>query len=287
MATAEASPLGPGRLSPPLAVTGFLMLVTVFLLANPYFGVSDTAWPWETLVQARTSPLLKVVFFAWIITAFWCLLTAFTQARRTRAVVATGLGAILIVACSGEDAGFTIRDYNLMKMLPMIALGAGLLLAREPAVRGTGRAVAGLGAAFLVWSLATAFIGDGNTSRLQIYVEEMGLLFADFGHEFEEQPNHLWWTLIPQTLVFLSAICGLLAAAGVTGRRFLLAGFILLLLALLWPLGVGTVFRLQEGGGLRDAATEIVNSFVGHGLLLWMLGVFSTRDLGLLRAEAA
>ena len=35
----EDSPLAPNRLSPPLAVTGFLMLGVLFLTANPEFGV--------------------------------------------------------------------------------------------------------------------------------------------------------------------------------------------------------------------------------------------------------
>ncbi len=281
----EASPLTPTRVSPALAVTGFLMLVTIFLMANPWFGVKESVWPWEALVLGQSGALLEVILVTWVVTAFWCLLTAFTEARYLRGLVTTALAAVLLVECSGGGGGFVIEDYNFNNMLPMIALGAGFLLARREATRGVGTLLAGAGGALLIWALAIGF--TNSTSRLESYFTDMGIVLADPGHEFPEMLHHFWWNLLPQTLVLVAAALGLLAACGLRHRHVLRAAFIILLAGIVLPMAVGVTLTIKESAGARDILGQVTNNMVGHGLMLWMLGVFALSDLVLSRAEAA
>ncbi len=281
----EASPLAPTRLSPALAVTGFLMLIAVLLMANPWFGVRESVWPWTALVIGQNSVLLQVMLGLWVLTGFWCVLMAFTEARRVRAIVASGAAAVLIVQATGGGAGFVIEDYNLNNMLPMIGLGAGLLLTREASSRGLGRLLALVSVLLLLWAQASAF-SDG-ASRLQAFFRDWALVLEDAGHTFEGHPHHLWWNLVPQLFVLVGAAAGLLAGLGVCARMFLLVGFLALLLGILMPMGTGVVLTLDAKAGAREVLGQVTGNLIGHGLLLWMLGVFAIRDLASSAVEDA
>jgi len=281
----EASPLASSRLSPALAVTGFLMLVTVFLMANPWFGVRQSVWPWDALAAGQDSVLLQVMLVLWVLTAFWCILMAFTEARRLRAVVASAAAAILIVEATGGGAGFVIEGYNLNNMLPMIGLGAGLLLARGDATRRLGRLVAVVSAVLLLWSQAAAF--QDGASRFEAFFDDWSVVLRDVGHTFGDHPHHLWWDLVPQALILVGAAVGLLCGLGITQRVFLWIGFAALLAGILMPMGTGMVLTLDSEAGAREVLGQVTGNLIGHGLLLWMLGVFALRDLAASHMEGA
>jgi len=277
--------------APGLAVTGLLMLLTILLMSNPFFGVKEELWPWEMFAQGMASVLVKVLFGIWVLTGFWCILLALIGPPRLRALVATALWAVLLIEGTGGNAGFTVEVFNFNNMATMISLGTGLWLARGPATRGLGRLLAGAGALLLLWAMVSGFPAaesarSGDTSQLQHYVQEMGALLRT-GTPHSTAPNYLWWTLLPQTLILLGATAGLLSALGLTRRLFLTVSFYVLLAGLLMPAVVGATLMLYEHGGTRDVVEQITVNFVSHGLLLWLLGVFALSDLCSAGKEAA
>lgn len=278
------SPLAPSPYSPSLAVTGLLMIGTLFVIANPGFGIKTRLWPWELFVQGHASLLGQAMFALWMVTAGWCLTLAFSKATAVRAVGAAALGLPLLITATGGAAGLTIADYNLNKVLPMILLGGGLLLALEPPTRSAGRLVAGAGALLLTWALATGFSGTGGSSQLVLFFDDLSQLASDPSHEFAGQPNHVWWVVVPQLLVFLGALGGLLALLGLTQRVALHIAFWTLFAGLLAPGLAGSVIVLNNQGGLNGVLEQVVKVLIGHGAMLWMLGVYVIADLGKLNS---
>jgi len=282
------SPLAPSPFSPALAVTGLLMVGILFILANPEFGVKTRIWPWEMFVKGHNSLLIRTLFLLWIVAGIWCLILSFTSFVAARALGAASLGAVLLIGATGGAAGLSIGDYNLNKMVPMIMLGGGLLMALEPAGRTTGRLLAGAGAFLLIWALATGGLGvEGTRSQLVMFFEDFGQVLADPSHEFPGQPNHLWWGIIPQALVLLAAVGGLLVLAGLRRRLFLHITFWVLFTGLIAPGLAGSVLNVSAGGGVRAVLEQVTGTLIGHGLLLWMLGVYVLEDLGKLAAAGA
>lgn len=283
--TPDHSPLAPSRVSPPLAVTGLLMLATLFVAANPWFGIRERLWPWEMLAQSRHSLLIEAVLGLWAVTGFWCLGMAFTQSVTVRALGAASLGSVLLIEATGGFGGMTVEDFNLNKMVPMILLGGGLLVARDPPTRGLGRILAGGGAALLIWGLATGFPEGSTDSQLVVFLQELGLALKDPSHDFGRL-NHIWWAVIPQTLILIASAGGLLALGGLTQRTLLVAAFVALVLGVFSPGIAGAVLDVLAGGGFRAVMEQFSGAMVGHGGLLWMLGVFTIQDLGKVRALA-
>jgi hypothetical protein len=256
------------------------MLAVLFVLANPAFGVKARSWPWDMFVHSHTSMLIRTLTIVWIVTGSWCLLLAFTQSIALRAVGAAVLGAPLLIEATGGVAGLTINDYNLNKMVPMILLGGGLLLAAEPATRGPGRLLAGSGGLLLIWALASGFADADSPAQLALFLEDLGLALRDPAHDFPDQPNHLWWDLVPQALVILASVGGILALVGLSNRLSAQVIFWVLFTGLAAPGLVGSTLTVVEGGGLNSVLTEISRTMIGHGFLLWMLGVYVIADLG-------
>ncbi len=275
-----ASPLVPSPFSPALAVTGFLMVGVLFLLANPEFGVRSRSWPWDMFVRTHGSTLVRTLAVVWIFTGAWCLVLAFTASVALRAVGAALLGLPLLIEATSGVAGLSIADFNLNKMVPMILLGGGLLLAVEPPTRRAGRRMAGAGALLLVWALASGFTNNGTSAQIGLFLDDMGQVLRDPGHEFPDQPNHLWWNLVPQLLVFLAAFGGVFALLGVGNRVTAHVTFWVLFAGLCAPGIAGSVLKVSAGGGISTVLTEVTAALIGHGILLWMLGVFVIADLG-------
>mgnify|MGYP001820719950 CR=1 FL=1 len=281
----DASPLAPDRYSPALAVTGLLMIAALFMAANPVFGIREQRWPWEFLAQGHHSLPVVVALFLWTAAGFWCLAMPFSGATRVRALGAAILGAPLLIEACGGTAGLRIEHYNLNKMVPMILLGGGLLVAREPLTRASGSILAGAGGLLLVWALATGFPEKGTQAQLVVFVQELGTVLTDPTHEFE-RPNHLWWQILPQTLVLLGAVGGILALLGLRARSVLAVAFWILLAGLFAPGVVGSTLYLLEGAGINAVIDQVFAVFIAHGALLWMLGVFAIQDFGKARALA-
>lgn len=281
----EPSPLAPSPFSPALAVTGLLMLLTMFATANPMFGTAHKVWPWEMLAQGHHSSLVEAVFLLWTAAAFWCLAMAFTKAASVRAVGAAMLGAPLLIEACGGLGGLTIEHVSLSGMIPMILLAGGLLVAREPSTRATGACIAGTGSLLLLWALATGFPPKSADPKLLVWWNEFTTALGDPSHEFE-RVNHLWWDVVPQTLILVGALGGLLALLGVRSRGFLTVVFWIAAAGVFFPGGVGIVLQLQAGSGVTTVLREVIGVFVAHGALLWMLGAFTIQDLGKVRAQA-
>lgn len=287
----EAADAGaPGRIpdatAPSLVVGGVMMLLTVFLVANPWFGVVERLWPWEMSARGLHDPLIQTVLYIWIATALWILILGLTRAQRVRSVGAATLVAVLLVECTGRGGGFVIDLYNLNQVLPMAGLGAGFLIARRRNTRGLGRIVTGISSLVLIWVLASTFVEEGTVLQITSHWRDLQLVAADWNHEFA-RPNHVWWTLIPRSLVILAALAGLLVLLGVTQRHYLMGGFVLLLLGVIFPFGVGSVLLLEDGGGMDLVVQQLAQSLMSHGVALWYVSVFVIFDLARERMRAA
>ncbi|MDA1195702.1 MAG: hypothetical protein O2894_11025 [Planctomycetota bacterium] len=282
----EPSPLAPSRFSPPLAVTGLLMIGVILVMANPLFGVKSHEWPWKMLIQGHSSLLVDTVLLLWIGTGFWCVALAFTEAVTLRALGAAALGGILLLEVTAGPGGLTIATFNLNQMVPMIMLGGGLLLMRSPPSRSVGRPLVLMGVGYLVWVLATSF-GSGGGSRLLEFFDEVAIVVRDPGHEFADRLNHFWWGIVPQALVLLAAAVAVVAALGVRPRLTASVGFWLLVAGLVSAGLAGTVLQLREGSGLRALLEQIVETGITRGTLLWMLGTFAIADIGARRGGVA
>ena len=288
-AALEPGPIRDPDSAPGLAVAGLLMLLAIVLMSNPFFGAKEKLWPWEILVQSIASLRVKTIFAAWVLTGFWCILLSLTGPRRVRALGAVVLWAFLLIESTGGMAGFTIEVFNFNNMLGMTTLGAGLWLARGASTRSLGRLLAGAGGLLLVWAMASGFpyaesAAGGGDSQIELYLQEMSSLLRT-GHVASTEPNHLWWTVLPQTVILVSAACGVLAALGLTKRLFLTIAFYLLLAGLVMPTIVGIVLLLSKHGGAQDVVEQLTMNLVGHGLLLYLLGVFALADLGSASAD--
>ena len=86
-----------------LVVTGSLLLVTVFLHSNPWFGYDALAWPWEVLRQAK-DPLRRANWVLWTLTGLWAVLLGFSNLQRLRAPVAVACALVLMVTCHSQQA---------------------------------------------------------------------------------------------------------------------------------------------------------------------------------------
>lgn len=281
----EPSPLGPSLFSPPLAVTGLLMLLSVFATSNPFFGTAQKIWPWEMLAQGHNSLLVEVVFLLWTATAFWCLGMAFSTSVRVRAIGTAMLALPLLIEASGGLGGLTIELVNINGMVPMMLMGGGFLIARNPATRGLGACLAGSGGILLVWALATGFGQEGGDARLLTWWNDFLIVLQDPGHGFE-RVNHIWWDIIPQGLVLLGAVLGVLALLGLRTRMFVTIAFWVVAVGVFFPGCVGIVLQMLEGSGLTTILREVLSVFIGHGALLWMVGSFTLQDFGKVRALA-
>lgn len=281
----DPSPLAPSPYSPPLAVTGVLMLAALFAVANPAFGIREQSWPWEFLAEGHHSLRVVVTLYMWTALAFWCVGMAFSGAPRVRALGTAMVAAPLLIQACSTTAGLAIEYHNLNKMVPLVLLGGGLLVAREPTTRGLGSLLAGSGALLLLWALASGFAPDRGGSQLVVFFEELGTAVKDPSHDFGRK-NHLWWSILPQTLMLLAALGGLLAAVGVRSRLMLTIAFWVLLAGIIAPGVAGSILYLLEGAGISSVLDQAYSVLIGHGALLWMLGVFTLQDFGKVRSLA-
>jgi hypothetical protein len=262
----------------PLFVTGALMLVAAFLKANPGFG-AERHWPWDFVWCGDASLLLRVLYALWVVAGLWALATGFTPGRRLRAVGLLIMGVVLLIG------GCSLAGYELGPMLAAILLGGGLLVAGRPASRGRGRLLTIVGALAVVWILAATLSAQG-ISELESWWQEAESFFADGGDAFEQE-HHLWRTLLPQTLLLLAAVGGLLAALGLTNRWFLLGTFVALFASLLMPIGLDVAVDLSAGWDWDVWVSHFGDEYPIYAVLLWLLGVFVTLDLSHTRERAA
>jgi hypothetical protein len=272
-AAEEQSGLAPG-----LAVTGFLMVATAFLYANPSFG-QRARWPWEEF-DAQSSPLVKVTFFLWFLTGLWALFTALAPMRQLRAAACALFSALLLTACVSRHAGFTVTIPTLAQMLAMIVLASGFMVARTEAHRRVGRLLAFAGGALLIVWHAVVFDDETGYAYLELLVRD-GL--AAIGGETDElsaaaeRQGNVWGYLVPTWTVLVSALMGVLTGLGVSGRLWCWIGFGVLAAGLCIPVVSAAV--QSETGDAHAFSALALHLLVAHGLALWLLGTFTVVDL--------
>lgn len=285
---ADPSPRGlsrPGR-SPVLLVTGALMILTLFVLANPWFGVRTKDWPWEAFfganVAAQPGGLRTIALTSlWLLTGLWAFLFSLRGPVRLRAMGLATFSTLLLLLCDQGGGPFPLVTVTAMSLIPVVLLGAGLWLARSPRAHGTSRFLAGCGAFLVGWALISGWGVSPNVS-LGAY---QGLL-DDVGSSWKEHfapPEMFWRALLPQSLILLSAAFGVLVALGLSLRRTTTLVFFLLLVGVWMPPVAAALSgnaSTPEGAAL---AGDVMGSLLGAGTLLWLLAVFSVADLVLSR----
>ncbi len=275
--------------SPALAVTGFLMVLVLFLIANRIPGLDPRlpAWPWEVFVAGGHPLAPRVLVLLWGLTGAILMIGAFSARWRLRAGFALGAAALLLVECTQGSAGLTSEVYNFNQLFPMVLLGGGLLLARRPGRERAGRALGVLGGAGLLLALAAGFTESG--------VSLLGAVFYDIrmlldGTPLPDQhPYYHHYTTVPRALVTLAAVAGPLACLLVPHRHVLLGCALVLGVGLLLPFEARIYALSQTAVGVTagGAVQATIFILVDHGLALWLLGTFAIADWREPEAEPA
>lgn len=264
-----STPLAPSPYAPWLGGVGILMLLIAFAQHNAWFGFVSETWPWDVFVDAGESLLDKVLFGLWLATGLWCAALGFTGARRTRALGCVVLAGAIFSQALRADAGLELIVFM---VLAVATLGAGLLVAREPATRVRGRLLAATGGLLVLWMLALPW--DGGVSNLEDALCALGRLFGDDAPE----TVNVFQSFLPTTLLALVAVGGVLAGLGLAGRRLLAIWFFILLGAWLLEVGTRVVHAIQDVSSAGVGADIVAALFVSN-LLLGLLALFIVRDL--------
>ncbi|MDJ0975616.1 MAG: hypothetical protein QNJ98_14230 [Planctomycetota bacterium] len=267
------------RTSPALAVTGFLMLLALFINANPYFG-QERMWPWELFDIGMASAFVQAEILVWAFAGLWALGMAFTGAVRLRATVIAGLALAIVLQSARTDSGVRVERFFLNDMIPLIGLGTGLLLVLRPGSRGLGRLVCAGSAIAFAWAFLVGFDGAELTPRYALFLDDLQVAFTG-GNYSSAQYAYAWYYLVPQLVLFVVAGLALLAALGLTKRTFVWVCFGLMVASIAAPVPVRVIGAIT--GGDPDVArvgSALFISLVGDGVLIWLLGTVALADLG-------
>jgi hypothetical protein len=251
------------------------MLLAAFALFNGWCGFAAERWPWVLLSDGSVDLYFQAVLAAWLAAGLWAVALGFTPARRVRAIGCALLGGVLLTATlNGAHALVASGSATvLFTLLTVAILGAGLLLARDPATRARGRLLAGIGGLLFLWMQALPTAAGGPSLLCAAWEELVGI----FGDDAPSTAQVLGYT-VPRTLAVLAALGALLAALGLTRRRLLLVWFFVLLGA--WLLATGAVIANSSYEGIAGFAETLTTTVIEHGLLLWLFVLFTIRDLG-------
>jgi hypothetical protein len=276
--------------SPALAVAGFVMLCAVFLKANRIEGLdaATRAWPWEMAGRTEHPWSGRATFGLWMLLALGAITLAFGSAWRFRSAFLLSVGTVLFVQCTAGLSGLTITVHNFNQLAPLVMTTGGLLLARHAGTRTTGRALAALGAALLLWSMAVGF----DEEELSL----LGGLRLDLRSLFTGEdavtgtPGYHWKATVPRALLVLGAVLALVTAASARAPRWLHLGAVVLLGAglavpLLGELSEGT--RLTGGVDAQRIVRDLGIVLVQHGFALWLVLSLAIADAGRGRWEAS
>lgn len=260
----DDSPLRPARTSWRLAAGGAALLAVQAALTRG-LSADAPAWPWE-VVRDEAAPLaLRTMHLLWALAGLWCLVLGFTRAARTRATGAVAFAAVLLALCAGGVGWFALGTRGLAGLIALGLLGAGLAAAGEPAVRRGARAVAALGALLYAWGLATTFTPAGP-NHLQAWWEAVQADPAALGHG-----------RLPQALLLLAALTGVLVALGLTVRWARWTGTVLLVAGLAAPAVQDTLSSSGSWSLAQEAPVFVA-------VVLTWLAAESLADLGRARA---
>lgn len=264
--------------SPALAITGFLILLVLFLNANPYFG-RHAMWPWDMFTKSPAGLFLKAEVVLWAVAGLWALVMAFTGARRVRSTVAVGLALVLMLNCLRPESGLHVRRFYLNDLMPLVGIGSGLLIALRPGAAGLGRMIAGISALGFVAAYLVGFSGDSLTPRYLFWVEDLQSVFTG-GDLSSTDYGYGWRYVVPQLLLFIVTGAAILVALGVTARKFVIGAFILLALAVAAPIPVRLTGALTQGNpDAQLVVGEIFSSLTTDGVLIWLFVTVALSDM--------
>ena len=278
--------------SPSLAVSGFFMLLALFVFANPLFGVVES-WPWEHFVQDEY-PRATAVAALWTMTGVWALVMAFTGAVRVRALVLLALVVPLIfVLCerTGPESGATsigIDRYGFGEMVLMTLMGGGLAYALQLSSRTTGCWIAaGAALCFLLHLLISPQSSHADTKLMSYFHDvqsswEQGL-FRDVPVKGNQtQFDFTMMQIIPMAMILLTCLVAITAWIGARWRKWLWCGIVLLLLSAVVPylyvLFTGDDAGRMPQGGARFSS-QLHSLLVQDGLAPLLLGIFALGDV--------
>ncbi len=274
------------RTSPALAVTGLLMLVALFLNANPSFGRARM-WPWELFDLGMASAFVQGEILLWAFAGLWALLMAFSGAARLRSTVAAGLALTFLLQSARADSGLRIEKFFLNDMVALVGMGAGLLIVARPATRRLGRLICGASAVAFILAFLVGFDGPDLTPRYVLVFSDVHAALTG-GEYSSARFAYVWYYLVPQVVLFGAAGCCLLVAFGGLWRKFLIAAFLVLVLGMIAPIPVRVIGVLT--GGDPDVALVSGAFFValiGDGGLVWLFATTALADLAAGREVAS
>lgn len=266
------------RESPALAITGFLMLLVLFLNANPFFG-RHAMWPWEMFTRSPAGLFLKAEVVLWTVAGLWALVMAFTRAQRARSTIAVSFALVLMLHCLRPESGLHVRRFYLNDLIPLIGMGTGFLLVLRPGSAGLGRVIAGISALGFIGAYLVGFHGNELTPRYLFWVEDLQAVFTG-GELSSEEYGYGWRYVVPQLLLFITTGAAILVALGVSARKFLIAAFSLLAVAVVAPIPVRITGALTRANpDAQQVVSEIFSGLTTEGVLIWLFATVALSDM--------
>ncbi len=277
--------------SPALAVGGMLMVGVTLLIANPSFGLFKV-WPWELLTEPSSSLTQRTVFGIWLLTGLWFLCMSFTKAAGIRSSIGIALCAVLSIQMLGLGPGeFRIQRYHLNQFVPLVALGAGLLLWIEPGTARTGRWITFVaGVAFLISNVVAMAEVDGVLKpRLIAYWEQLESHFGAGEPGVTPDAGTLWVYVLPRGGLLLSAaLATLLALVGLSGRKVVLSVALLLGLSVIAPLVARPIVSLAMlSPDVRGIAQQLTFACTEDAVVLLVLTTLTATEFARLHLPAS
>jgi hypothetical protein len=266
-----------------LVLAGLAMLLGLLLYANPRFGFGQSRWPWE-LLQGDAALSTKVTVLLWAGAGLWAAISALGIAPRSRSVLSVGLAFVLILACTRSGIGELGIDTDLVALVAMIALAAGLFLLRDAGTVPLARTLA-FGAGLLVtWVFVFSF--QEATPTMRALVDDVrGVFDGRLGSDEVTQ------VLVPRLALLLAGLVGVGAGLGIGGRGWVGTGLTLLLITLLLPALSELVGRLGEDDPWGDVGRIVAEhgtaALVTSGLAPWLLASQGIADLARNRKDTA
>jgi hypothetical protein len=282
--TADAKP----PLRPGLLATGVLMFAASLLYANPYFGVRDSKWPWESLFGPVSPSFRADLLLWWAVGALAILAGIGRLGRRPGAWLAVPV-LLLVGRCFGQTSTYTAMQENEPTLawfasVVCLASGASILAARDDRARGTGRVLAAAGALGVVCAYAITFKQDGRSVLGMLrdaYPRAWRDLFggAERSPELADRLWREWWVLLaPMACLMLAAGTSLVVSAAressAATRTAARVAWILTLLRWVVP-PVALIWRQADvvfsSGGVSRAAEIVGYTVFGQGLAAWLM----------------
>jgi hypothetical protein len=270
----------PGQRAPLLAVAGGLLLLAALLQANPWFGASTSAWPWEVFARGR-SPISLANWGLWLLTGLAAVAWGLRHAGRLRATLLAAPALVLVFTCSSRQAGLRIEENSLFVLLGVTLLLTAFLQQARGERAGPVRLLAGLGAVLVLWTLTCSFeYAAGQIPRSKLASDVGDLVAYVQGKPVPTARPFLGPNLIAVGALLLSAALGLCAALGLRQRAVGWCGLVATVAVFcVRPLSNYVELLRQSGFDGVTLARQMGEILVPLGLGLAFLGAALLDDL--------